>query len=217
MAYQAWCQPDLSWYDSDKKLEACFCMTWLRLPIRYVLEIKMIDFIKLSMIWNGRQYLISLIWYEALLYTQKTIKAWKWIDRMSCVLGKNALRYLSLSYPRKGWRGGLLWVWHWLWNCTLLLSQIIFSTWCYTVIPTNPSFGVTMTKIVRHVFPWHGSNLKYLVHALSMGQVWMRFLLVNQNLMIVVIALKKLKVLGKTFHSFKTYHDKRFNTSPVSL
>ncbi len=51
------------------------------------------------------------------------------------------------------------------WGYTLLPSQIIFCSRCHTKRriagppPTNPSSGMTTVKILRHAFPWHGSNI----------------------------------------------------------
>ncbi len=84
------------------------------------------------------------------------------------VVGKSALRSLSLSYPKKDCRAGsrksffgystdykiVLF-------CTHIFTDYILWSLSYQRIgrapPTNPSFGMTTTKILRHVFPGQGS------------------------------------------------------------
>ena len=62
----------------------------------------------------------------------------------------------------------LLWVWHRLENVTLLPSQVIFCIRCHTnrgisgAPPANNSFGMTRTRILRHIFSWHSSHVVHI-------------------------------------------------------
>ena len=82
-------------------------------------------------------------------------------QNLSCVVENRALISLSLSYD-SGHAKRVLMYWE-KWGrppSTQLPSRIICS-WCHTKGPANPSFGMTTTKIVSHVFPWHGSNISF--------------------------------------------------------
>ncbi len=112
-------------------------------------------------------------------------------------MGKRASRSASLSYPKKDWRTGL-------YNCTLLPSQIIFCSWCYTKrrigrpLPANHSFGMITTKILRSVFPRRNSYVniceifmelvyifKYILYALD--AIFMIFIVNTEYIYAILI------------------------------
>ncbi len=98
---------------------------------------------------------------------------------MSCVVGKHDLRFLSLSYPKKDRRAGpcqsffgydtdykiVLGCLHRLYS---LVSVIPKERLVRPGLPilAYPSFGMTTTKILRHVFPWHSSYIN-IIHFIT--------------------------------------------------
>ena len=77
---------------------------------------------------------------------------------------KKDFKVFVVLIPKEGLVGGalpiLILVWHRLKICNALPSQIITCSRCHTkrrigeAPPTNPSFGMTMTKKLRSVFSW---------------------------------------------------------------
>ncbi len=74
---------------------------------------------------------------------------------MSRTMGKQTLRSKVIVNPKKdGGRGpanpslGM--------TTTIKLYSAAFIDY---ILPGNPSFGMTTTKILGHIFPWHGSYI----------------------------------------------------------
>ena len=88
---------------------------------------------------------------------------------LSCVMENCALRSLSLSYPKKDWQAGpsqSFFGYDTDYKFVLFCIQrnvrphpgnVINLTRIVGAPPANPSFGIITTKILRHVFSWHGS------------------------------------------------------------
>ena len=116
------------------------------------------------------------------LYTGCQAKNWmRRKPEVSYVPRKCALKSLSLPYQKKNWQARLHQSFFWYYtdyNCAPFLvicecskEQYIYSR-CHTqrrigglpkeglawAPPTNPPLGRTTTKILRHIFSWHGSS-----------------------------------------------------------
>ncbi len=80
------------------------------------------------------------------------------VAHLSCVIRKYLCRCHTQRVPPI-----LLWVWHWLQNIIGAGCRIWFYSHCHTqgrigrALPANLSLGMTTTKILRHIFPWHSS------------------------------------------------------------